>query len=290
MLEQTHPKIEKRSIVIRARDGYALHGMHFVPHTLKGAMLLNGGTAVPQHFYWALAQHLAQQGWGVITYDYRGVGRSAPAHAKDLRHVTKYDWARLDMSAALGRLRAEHPDVAHVVFGHSVGAQFYGLIQGMEHVRAVMSYGTAMGYWGTMRPPYRYKVALLWHVLIPGLTHALGQFPSRQLGLGEPIPAGAALQWARWGRRKDYFAQDVRALPGFQQFDKPWLALRASDDDVATPVNARDFYACYPRAPITERVLSPAEFGVEGLGHVGFFSRKHSAAWSVIDPWFCEHL
>lgn len=283
-------EFEKRTITIRARDGYALSATHLSPEAPKGAILINSGTGVPQHVYWALAHDLAQHGWASITYDYRGVGSSAPSDPRTLRKATKYDWARLDMSAALYRLRREHPGLPIMVFGHSVGAQFYGLVEGMEHVRAVMSYGTAMGYWRTMRSPYRYKVALLWHVLIPGLTHTLGQFPSKALNLGELIPAGAALQWARWGRRKDYFAKDVQDFEGFKRFALPWLALRASDDDVATSINAQGFYACYPNAQIEERVLVPADLGLKALGHVAFFSRKNRAAWSIIPQWFEAHL
>lgn len=281
---------ETRPIVIRAKDGYDLGGTHISPAAPRGALLINGGTAVPQHMYWSFAQYMAQRGWASITYDYRGAGKSAPPDARTLRHATKFDWATLDMSAALARLRAEHPGSPVMVFGHSVGAQFYGLIEGMEHVHAVMSYGTAMGYWRTMRSPYRYKVGALWHVLIPGLTRALGQFPSRALNFGEPIPAAASLQWARWGRNQDYFAQDMRAFEGVERFNLPWLALRASDDDVATHVNAQGFYACYPNARIQERVLTPDEFGLDSLGHVAFFSRTNRAAWDVVPPWFESHL
>src|SRR5258708_34295879 len=71
------PDRPSMDLMLPARDGVKLAATLFEPAMPNGmAILLNSGTGIPRRFYGAFAQHLADRGFAVLTYDYRGIGES----------------------------------------------------------------------------------------------------------------------------------------------------------------------------------------------------------------------
>jgi predicted alpha/beta hydrolase len=106
---------------IAARDGYALAASVFVPEgSPAGAVLINSATAVPRKIYRGFAGYLAQQGFAVVTYDYRGTGGSRPASLRGF-NVRMRDWAALDVTGAIDHMRAVWPKLPLCAVGHSFG-------------------------------------------------------------------------------------------------------------------------------------------------------------------------
>ena len=90
---------------LAARDGYALAATVFAPaQPPRGAVLINSATAVPRKIYRGFASFLAEQGFSVLTYDYRGVGGSRPPSRKGF-DVRMRDWVALDVAAAIDHMR-----------------------------------------------------------------------------------------------------------------------------------------------------------------------------------------
>ena len=87
---------------LTAADGRRLGARWFEPagQPARAVAVVNAATGVPQRFYRHFAQWLAQRGYAVLTYDYRGIGesRQGPLRAEPAR---MRDWALLDMPAAL---------------------------------------------------------------------------------------------------------------------------------------------------------------------------------------------
>lgn len=280
--------IEIRRIRIRTSDHEQLVGRTFVPADRQddpvAAILLAGGTGIPRYFYDAFATYLAQNGYAVLSFDYRGIGESAPDRLRGYQ-ASKLDWGRLDLSAAFDRLQLEWPNVPYLFFGHSVGGQLVALMRGAEKLSAVATYGSAFGYWGGMDGSYKYFVASLWYVGIPVLTSVFGYAPAQRLGLGVDLPRDVARDWARWGKRSDYFADEIGGEPGFAEIRAPWKAFVACDDEIATPSNAHGLYDMYATDIVVDRLL-PARFGYDDIGHLKFFSRARQEAWPVVVEWF----
>ena len=64
-------------ITVPATDGYPLGATLFLPRGVKRhAVLINSATAVHRKVYRGFAGYLARRGCAVLTYDYRGTGRS----------------------------------------------------------------------------------------------------------------------------------------------------------------------------------------------------------------------
>ncbi|HZS67031.1 MAG TPA: alpha/beta hydrolase, partial [Burkholderiales bacterium] len=84
-------------VTLRAADGHALGA------TVYGngdrAALVMPATGVPQSYYAKYASHLAERGFTVLTFDYRGIGRSRKGDVRG-SSARMRDWALLDAAAA----------------------------------------------------------------------------------------------------------------------------------------------------------------------------------------------
>ncbi|MEM9072499.1 MAG: alpha/beta fold hydrolase [Myxococcota bacterium] len=262
-----------------------LEGSFFVARgPIRGTVLLNAGTGIPRRFYAAFAAHLASRGFATLTYDYRGIGGSAPESLRDLE-VTKQDWARHDFSAAFRWLEERIPEVPRFVLGHSVGGQLLALMDRPEAIDGVVTVATSFGYWRYMPKPYGWFVGFLWYFGIPFFTRLLGYVPARRLGLGEDLPAGVALEWARWGKRVSYFTEELADEAGFETLQAPWKAITIEDDDVATAKNSDPLLALYRGARIERTHLRPRDFGYSSIGHLRFFSSRRDKLWPQVSDW-----
>ena len=73
---------------LRAPDGRELAAHWIAAPRRRGVIVLNAGTGFPQTFYFKLSAYAADRGYDVLVYDYRGMGRSAPADLATELHAT----------------------------------------------------------------------------------------------------------------------------------------------------------------------------------------------------------
>jgi predicted alpha/beta hydrolase len=277
-------------IQFQAADGRQVVGAFFKPATAdRGrAVLICGATGVPQRFYAPLAGWLAQQGVAVLTFDFRGIGRSlTEPHVRQCK-ARKQDWGQLDMPAALAWLR-QRAGVEQVdVIGHSAGGQLIGLMPNHASIRRVAMVACSSGYVGRIGFPGRLAAEFFLRAWLPATSRLLGYAPLRVIRFGEDLPAGVAVQWGRWCRRPGYVANGFgREIERhyYDEFRAPILALRASDDRIATAANVQDLLRLFPKAPTETRTLDARSTG-GSIGHVGFFRRAHSNLWPILTEWF----
>ena len=85
-----------------ATDGYSLAATLRRPAAgpQKGFVLIASATATPRHYYGRFASYLAEHGFSVMTFDYRGIGDSRPPSLRGFECRMR-DWAALDLSAAV---------------------------------------------------------------------------------------------------------------------------------------------------------------------------------------------
>jgi predicted alpha/beta hydrolase len=281
---------ESVGVEFLASDGTRLAGRFFSPATSSGAVpiLFCGATGVPQRFYTPFASWLAAEGFAVLTFDYRGIGESLfGTHPRHCR-ARKQDWGELDMPAGLDWLRQKTGAERVDLVGHSAGAQLVGLMPNREAIRRVVMVAGSTGYVGSIRFPSRLMAEFILRVYLPLTARVLGYTPARRIGLGEDLPAGVALQWARWCRRPGYienaFGREV-SRNGYDQFHAPIFVLHASDDPIATPANVQDLLRLFPQAPKQTKMVEPQAFGYSAIGHIDFFRRSRSGLWPLVTEW-----
>jgi predicted alpha/beta hydrolase len=277
----------ERSLVIEAEDGFSLAASLFGDGP-GPIVVINSATGVKRQFYRKFAQWLADQGAAVVTYDYRGIGDSGGDQTRKGFRARMRDWALRDAFAVLEWSAREFPGEPICVIGHSFGGQCLGLLKNNGRINRVVLIGAQNGYWGNFPAGRRWRLILLWHVVLPLLTRACGYFPSRRFGLGEDLPAGVALEWARWCRQRDYLMGDLGPeLPSyFEQLTCPILAYKIADDDYGPGQAVDELLRWYRRASVSIRAVGPEDFGAEAIGHFGAFrERFRDSLWKEIGEW-----
>jgi predicted alpha/beta hydrolase len=247
-----------------------------------GRIVVAGATGVPQGFYRRFAEHAAGRGFDVVTFDYRGIGASAPANLRGFR-MDYRDWGRLDLAAVVTEV-ADSGDVFLV--GHSYGGQALGLLPDPSPVRAAYVLGSGSGWTGWMPRLERVRVRLLWGVVGPVVTRWAGYLAWSRLGMGEDLPLDVYRQWKRWCRYPHYFFDDPLVREEIQEsFDRvrtPIVAANSVDDPWIPPAARDAFMVGYRNAAVTPVDLEPYELGLKTLGHMGYFRQGAEPLWDKV--------
>ena len=278
-------------IEIAAADGYRLAASAFRPAAPNGAaVVVCGGTGIARRFYAKYAADLAGRGFSVLTFDYRGIGESAPARLRGFP-ARMSDWGGLDIDAALGVARRDFAPKRLFVVAHSAGGQLLGLAPASPGIDGAVFVSSQSGYWRYWKGRDRRRLLLLWQALMPSLVAIAGHYP-KGLGLGEALPAGVARQWARWGRHPRYLFGDAALdLSRYRIFDRPILAWSFADDAAFAPRGAVEaLLREYPAAAIEHRATDPAARGLPRIGHFGFFRDAARPLWDETAAWLAARI
>ncbi|MEM6294715.1 MAG: alpha/beta fold hydrolase [Myxococcota bacterium] len=277
------PTASAQTVSIPARDGYELAGSWWGPDDPARVVMINAATAVPRRFYRHFAASLVDEGYGVLTYDYRGIGDSAPASLRGFRARMR-DWGMLDMAGALDWVRSRHRGAGISMVGHSVGGQLAGLLDNAEEVDGIATFSAQSGHWRLQGGSQKAMVALHMHLTFPAMARAVGYIPWSNFGGGEDLPAGVAREWARWCRDPRYlFGDPTLPLHRYADFDAPVLAYSFDDDDWGTARSVDTLMREYPR--VRRRHVAPAEAGLRSIGHFGFFRPDAAGLWPDVIAW-----
>ncbi len=265
---------------------------------MRGAaakVVINPATGVTARFYHRYARFLAERGFDVLTYDYRGIGLSRPKTLRGCGYRWR-DWGELDFDAAV-RFLAGCGDGPLLVVGHSIGGFLPGLAESGVRVTRMLTVGAQFAWWGDYARSQRLKLFLKWHLAMPLLTALCGYFPGRRLGWLEDLPADVANEWSFRGPRfeRSHPRADrevVTARMGV--FGASILAVTVSDDELGTLAAARRTLRYYAGAERTLVHLLPADCGRDAIGHFNLFHDMHASGFWLdtilwlrdgINPW-----
>jgi predicted alpha/beta hydrolase len=284
---------------IVATDGYRLAARLWsgseqsLPVTVA---LINAGAGIGSNYYDRFARFLAQCGVATLVYDYRGIARSRPRSLRGFVASVE-DWGSKDCAAVLQWMATRFPGARRAVIGHSVGGFVTGFVTNGRMIDRMLLVGAHTGYWRDYAASARLGMYLLWHTLMPALTHVVGYFPGRRLRLLEDLPAGVALEWANrrkadfwWNLHTEDGAPDQPriddAIARFMSIRAPTLALTCSDDVFATEAATNRILRLYGNCPATRLVVGPGDVGGQKIGHFGFFrSRFRDTLWPQAVKW-----
>lgn len=255
---------------ISARDGFPLAS------TVNGGpsarrVVIAPATGVPRSYYERFAAWLAERGWPSLTFDYRGIGDSRPEASLRGFEADMMDWAEKDLAGAVDHARSALGAEHVVVVGHSFGGQAVGLLPNAEHVKGFVGIGAQLGDFRLWPRPDRYAFAAAMFALVPAFTELFGYLPG-QLGVGEDLPRGVALQWARWCTQPGYYVAGRRAprRERMARLRSP-VRLYSIGDDRYAPARAVDALgALLVSASVERKHLDPRAHG-GAIGHFGFF-------------------
>ncbi|NMM89712.1 alpha/beta hydrolase [Rhodococcus sp. SRB_17] len=241
------------------------------PGAARASVVIGGAMGVRQAFYASFAQWLAEQGFRVTTFDYRGHGDSLQGHLRDVR-ADLTDWAR-DYEAVVSAAKAALPAQPLFLLGHSLGAQLPGLMRNPGQVDGLLAIAAGSGYWRDNAPRLRRLVPYFWWVLVPLATRICGYFPGAALRKVGDLTAGVILQWRRWCLNPRYSvgAEGAAAEQSYGAVRFPVLAWSMRDDELMTLRGTHHLLALYANAPREVESLAPADAQARRIGHFGFF-------------------
>jgi predicted alpha/beta hydrolase len=267
---------------LTADDGTPLAVRFFEPtegEARRGAVVIGGAMGVRQDYYRAFAAWLAEQGFVVATFDYRGSGDSLPPGGR-LRgfRADLFDWAR-DTDTVIEALAARSGELPIYLIGHSLGAQLPGLLQHRDRLAGLLSVAAGSGYWRDNAPQLKRMVLYFWHVLVPVGTALFGYFPGKRIGKVGNLPKGVVLQWRKWCMHPRYHvgAEGAAVRERFEAARFPVVVLAITDDELMTERGTQVLIDCYANAPRRIERIAPADVQAKRIGHFGFFREQFQA-------------
>lgn len=275
----------------RAADGFELAVTRFSAAGKPwGNVLIASAVGVRQDFYAPFARFLAEQGLNVLTFDYRGTGRSSGERVAEI-DTDVLDWARKDLAAMLVEARKASPHLPLALVGHSLGGQIFALAAGSESIRAVLNVVAGVGDYRLNRhAPMRLRVLLF--VIYPLLTALFGYYPGRKIRMLGDLPKRAAWQWRRWCMHPDYVVSEGHWVrDAMARVEVPILSYSFEDDIYIGKRAVERLNGFYSRARIEHRHLAPPENGIDAVGHFNYFSeRRRGDLWRDAAGWIREQL
>lgn len=272
--DTTGTDVAEEHVTLVTEDQHTINGtlFHKTKAHLTAAAVFNCGAGLSARHYRRFARHLAANNVAILTYDYRGIGQSRHGSLRGF-HATFEDWAEHDCSSAI-ELVLTRFGLPTFGISHSIGALIFGGATNATNLAGLVMIGPHTGYVGDYRRAYRLPMGILWHAVMPCLTTIVGYFPGRRLGLGEDIPRGVAMAWARRRRPQPAMTLGSRTsqlTDRMASISSPALAITASDDGFATPAGAARVDSLFRNATLERVVVTPQQASMPQIGHFGFF-------------------
>lgn len=274
-------------IKITCADGFELSATLYEPTNLKASIMIAPATGIKQTFYHSFATHLAENGYGVICFDNRGIGGSRKGDI-NFANPSLVAWGQLDLSAVLKTLKSSFPNTSYHLIGHSAGGQLVGLMENTEDIKSIFNFASSSGSLKNMDFPFKFKATFFLNYFITFSNFFFGFTNSQWMGMGEPLPKGVAKQWQKWCNGRGYVATDFgKAIKQhlYDEITAPSLWVHATDDGIANHENVNEMVSVYSQSPAEIITLHPKEKGYETIGHMGFFSSKKQDLWKLAIDW-----
>lgn len=278
--------ISQAQVPVRCADARNLVGRWFAPDKPRAAVVIASALGVTARFYDEFATWLAERGYAVLSFDYRGVAASEDAAVGP---VTMDEWGRLDLEAALAEASRRVGGAPLFLVGHSCGGQLAGLAGASARLSGILMVGATLAWW--RRWPFPANVGLLtvWWLPVPALAVGRKRFPAPALRLSPvTLPAARMRQWARWARRPDYLFDPRFGLDrsGYGEIRCPLLSYSFDDDGYASRESVAALPEKFPWAAAEHRHVQSAALGIGHVGHFGFFRRKAAGSlWTEVLAW-----
>ncbi len=279
-------EIARQKITIEAADGRHLSARWW-PGTQaeERSVVFVPALAAPQEYLHFFASHLAQNGWGALTFDYRSAGASR--EAGDDSSVTLDDWVNLDIPAAVSEAQRRANPKFLAAIAHSIGGQLLGQSPIRYEINGALFIAAQRGipklYKGVGRIRVEYAYAIF-----PILIRLLGRLPVSSFTFPDACSGQAVRQWVRWGRDGVFTsASGENVEPRFAEYRGPLTAVAIADDEYyAPPESVEALSRMYSNAEQQRLIVRPQDYGVEKIGHFGFFHRRAPRElWDQGESW-----
>lgn len=254
--------------------------------TPQAHLVIAPAMAVAQSFYAKFAAYLAEAGFAVTTFDYRGMGTGKAADVRACQaDITT--WISQDAEAVLQMAHKEAAGLPLFWLGHSLGGQTAPLLPSQHLLKGLINIAVGSGAIRHNQPQVARRAPLLWYVLAPLLCTLCGYFPGGRMGMLGDIPKQVLYQWRRWCLSPDYLlSAEAGAREAYARAAWPVLGLTFTDDELLHESGSRLLHGAYRQAAVDYRELGPQDFALSRIGHFGFFKDSmRDSLWPLVTQW-----
>lgn len=275
------------SFWISCKDGYQLAAQFYpIEHPDKPyPVLICPATGITKNFYHAFAEWLNQQGYQVLSFDFRGIGESLHGSLKDST-ASINDWGIYDIPAAIEALLNRTQAEKIIIVGHSAGGQLLGIASNYHKVAKVLAIAGSTGHVKGLKGKTKVLAPLMFNVIFPVSSFFKGYGATQFIGMGENLPKNVARQWAEFCSKPGYVMNAIGKSifeDYHQQIQCPITSFWATDDEIATHTNVKDLLRLYPNAETKLIELNPQQLGYKQIGHMLMFKKSHQKIWPILE-------
>lgn len=271
-------------LILRTEDHANVVAHLFMPvKSNQKILLINSATGVKQQVYFSFARYFAEQGFVVITYDYRGIGLSKPDQMKGFEASMRI-WGTQDYKALTKYIRIRFSDYHKYCLGHSVGALILGMNEDSEIFEELVFVGTQNAFVGNLKFRTKIEAYLGFGIVQPITTQLLGYFPAQWFGLGESLPKNCANDWRSLILNRKSTNGLLEKINDYsKELTQKVFVIRAEDDVWLTEKGVRSLLNdTYPNLKPTYRLIRTSESEKKEIGHINFFRSYNSKLWNII--------
>lgn len=274
-----------KELVLQTPDHFPISVKIFEPEIPNRKLLvINSATGVKQQVYFSFAKYLAAQGFTVITYDYRGIGKSKPRKMKGFEASMRI-WGTNDFKTVTTFIKENYPDYTKFCLGHSVGALILGMNEDSVIFSKFIFVATQDAYIGHLSWRVAVTAALGFGIAVPVTVILKGYFPAHRFGLGESLPKGSAYDWRTLilnkkstGRLYEKIEKDHS-----KDLNQEAFIIHAEDDSWVTMKGMESLMNnSYPNMKKTYREIKVSESPKKQVGHINFFRSYNRVLWKII--------
>ncbi|MGK0389203.1 MAG: putative alpha/beta hydrolase [Maribacter sp.] len=264
-------------INISTADNYQLSAVLLRPdgRKPKAVIQFHAGTVLKKEFYLKFCTYLADAGFAVVLFDYRGVGESRSSSLKGFQ-ASISDWGIYDAPAVLDWIKDRYKGIPVHLLAHSMGGQILGLMHNWVLFDKIIVLASSSGNWNNFIPSYKRKVKWSSNLFFPLFLPLYGYVPGK-FGLGDDWPRGVAEEWWQNCRQNSLmadFMQQKISNTFYKEIDKSITAWFFPDDRMATPKTRLNYQKSYPNAKVDVYSIQPESCNLDSIGHFGLFKEK----------------
>ncbi|NIF04261.1 alpha/beta hydrolase [Chryseobacterium sp. Tr-659] len=271
-------------LILTTEDHVPITAHIFIPEKNNGKLLLvNSATGVKQQVYFSFASYFAEQGFTVITYDYRGIGLSKPKYMKGFQGSMRI-WGSRDYKTLTQYIKTTFPGYRKYCLGHSVGALILGMNEDSGMFEEFIFVGTQNAFVGNLKGMTKIEAYLGFGIAQPLTTSLLGYFPAHWFGLGESLPKNCAYDWRTLILNKKSTNRLLEKIDDYSKnLTQKVFVIRAEDDIWLTERGVLSLLNdTYSNLKPTYRLVKTSESDKKEIGHVNFFRSYNSKLWDII--------
>lgn len=272
------------SKTILTSDGTRIWISCYIPENDNGKVIVIApAIGIAQSFYHLFACYFSDHGYTVLSFDYRGMGRSAPRRLRGYR-ATLHEWAVQDVNAVLLYARQTWKKHEIIYIGHCIGGEIIGLAPASQYINRMVLVSTALTcekLW-----PLHHRVWLkLQKLHSRTLARLVGYVPGNNRKKRGALPSGVSGQMANWCD-SDNGLFDEYPDNNYRKLNIPVLAYTFTDDWLCPPKAVKELLNHFSSASITWYHQKPKDLGVRKVGHFDFFFLSmRTILWTTLLHW-----